>query len=140
LTDVPNLHDHFVYALSVHLEYRLLVLHTEHRDGPGPHAFIDLRFVGVVAHHFDDVTEPSILLDIERVETGSIVEQWAELFARRKNHGWPPIEYSDRSELADRLVHLGVRGYRVMGSCGLDGFVLATGIEYRQRERAVDLV
>ena len=134
--DEPSVHDNFVYALSVHLEKRLLVLHTDYRDSAGPRTLTDLRFVGLVAHHFDDVAEPSILLDIEEVTPGWVVEQWGELFDRRKNYGWPPIEYADRSELVDKLASQGVRGYRVMGSCGLDGFVLAERVEYRHREAA----
>jgi hypothetical protein len=134
LAECPNVHDNFVYALSVHLEKRLLVLQTQYRDGSGPPTLTDLRFVGLVAHHFDDVAEPSILLDIEEVPPGWVVEQWGELFDRRKNHGWPPIQYVDRSELVNKLVSQGVHGYRVMGTCGLDGFVLAAGVEYHQRK------
>lgn len=136
LTELPNLHDHFVYGLAVHLEGRWLVLHTEYRNGPGPPVLIDLRFVGLIAHYFVDVAEPSILLDIENVGVDWIVEEWGELFDSRKNYGWPPIEYADRSDLAVRLTDRGVQGYRVMGSCGLDGFVLAAGVEYCRRERA----
>jgi hypothetical protein len=138
LVGVPGVHDHFVYALAVHLEKRRLVLHTQYRDGPGPYVLIDLRFVGLVAHFFDDVAEPSILQDIEQVPTGWVVEQWAELFDQRKNSGWPPVEYVDRPDLANKLASRGVQGYRVMGSCGLDGFVLATGVEYRLRREAAE--
>ena len=134
--DEPSVHDNFVYALSVHLEERTLVLHTQYRDGPGPRTMTDLRFVGLMAHHFDDVAEPSILLDIEEVTPAWVIEQWGELFDRRKNYGWPPIKYVDRAELGNKLVAQGVRGYRVMGSCGIDGFVLASAVEYRQLETA----
>ncbi|WP_169977673.1 hypothetical protein [Tautonia rosea] len=137
-SDIPNVHDHFVYALAVHLERHRLVLHTQYRDGSGPYPLIDIRFVGLVAHHFDNVAEPSILLDIQEDTPGGVIEQWAERFDRLKNHGWPAVDYVDRSELARKLASRGVRGYRVMGSCGVDGFVLATGVEYRLRREAAE--
>jgi hypothetical protein len=135
---LPNVHDNFVYSLAVHLEQRVLILHTQYRDGPGPHELIDVRFVGLVAHHFDDVAEPSILLEIELVSAGSVVEQWGGLFSSRKNYGWPPLPFTDLADLARQLANRQVTGYRIMGSCGLDGFVLASEAQYRQREQAAD--
>src|SRR5262245_26720395 len=95
LLDAPEVHDNFVYALAVHLEQRALILHTQYRDGAGPNHLTDLRFIGLVAHHFDDVAAPSILLDVERVGAAWVVEQWGELFASRKGHGWPPVQFTD---------------------------------------------
>ena len=74
-----------------------------------------------------------------KVEAAWVVDQWGELFDRRKNYGWPPIEYADRSDLVSQLISLRVRGYCVMGSCGLDGFALATGVEYWTRPRQADV-
>src|SRR5689334_5956983 len=79
----PNIHDNFVYALAVHLEQRVLVLHTEYRDRPAPFEFTDVRFLGVVVHHFDDVAAPSILLDIMAVSPDWILKQGGELFLSR---------------------------------------------------------
>src|SRR5262249_26955298 len=136
----PNIHDNFVYALAVHLEQRVLILHTEYRDRKPPYELTDVRFIGLVAHYFEHVVEPSILLDIEEVSPEWVIQEWRELFERGKNYGWPPIRYADLAELSVRLAEQGVRGYRVMGSCGLDGFVLATGVEYQQRQRVVEFV
>ncbi|HJT79291.1 MAG TPA: hypothetical protein VJ739_18995 [Gemmataceae bacterium] len=138
LLERPDVHDNFVYALAVHLEQHVLVLHTQYRDGPGLHELTDVRFRGLIAHHFEDVVAPSILLDIERVPPGWVVEQWKGLFDSRKNYGWPPLEYTDLVDLIRRLAELRVFGYRIMGSCGLDGFVLASEAEYRQRKDPVE--
>jgi hypothetical protein len=135
----PAVHDNFVYALEVHLERRLLVLHTEYRDGPAEQEFTDVRFVGVVAHHFEHVAGPSILLDIEQVAAAWVVERWRELFERGKNYGWPSVQHSDVGGLGEELTRQRVHGYLVMGSCGLDGFVLAAGLEYRHPERATEV-
>jgi hypothetical protein len=138
--ETPDVHDNFVYALAAHLEQRIFVLYTQYRDGPDPSELIDLRFVGVLAHHFDDVAAPSILLDVERVGAAWVVDQWGELFLRRKNHGWPPVWFTDLVDLSRRLSELGVEGYRVMASCGLNGFVLASSAEFRRREQAAEVV
>jgi hypothetical protein len=138
LLELPKGHDNFVYALAVHLEQRVLILHTQYRDGAGPHELIDVRFVGLVAHQFDDVAEPSILLDIELVPAGWVAEHWRDLFISRKNYGWPPLKFTDLTDLDRQLANLPVFGYRVMGSCGLDGFVLASVAEYKRRAQAAE--
>lgn len=76
--ECPNVGDHFVYALAVHLEKPLLILHTEYRDGPGPGILTELLFFGHVAHSFDNVAGPSILFDIDEVAAGWLVEEWGE--------------------------------------------------------------
>jgi hypothetical protein len=136
--NAPNVHDNFVYALAVHLEQQVLILHTQYRDGAGPDNLIDLRFLGLVAHHFDDVAAPSILLDVEQVGSAWVVEQWGNLFLSRKNYGWPLVTFTDLADLKRQLGVMGVEGYRIMGSCGLDGFVLASSVEHRLRERAAE--
>src|SRR5947209_716357 len=121
----PSIHDNFVYALAVDLERRLLVLHTEYRDGNGPHELTDVRFRGVIAHYFQDVAGTSILFDIEEASADWVVREWSEQFERRKNHGWPPIEYTDLADLSRKLTEQHVFGYLVRSSYGLGGFVLA---------------
>ena len=133
----PNIHDNFVYAVSIRLDERVLTLHTQYRDGAGPYDFTDVRFTGVIGHYFQDVVAPSILLDIETVPSEWVVGQWRDVFERGKNHGWPPLNHRDLDDLCRLLKEQNIIGYRVMGSCGLDGFVLALGVEYRQREKAV---
>lgn len=91
----PNIHDNFVYALSIHLEHRVLVLHTQYRDGAGPYDFTDVCFTGVIAHHFQDIVAPSILLDIETVPSEWVVGQWREVFERGIHNGWPPLDHRD---------------------------------------------
>jgi hypothetical protein len=131
LLELPNIHDNFVFALTVQLEEHVLILHTQYRDGSGPYPFIDLQFLGVVAHHFDDLKAPSILFDVELVTANSIVEKWGALFSSRKNYGWPTASFVDLADLSLQLTKSGVVGYRVLGSCGLDGFLFAQSAEFR---------
>jgi hypothetical protein len=123
----PHIHDNFVYAVSIHLDHRVLVLHTQYRDDAGPHDFTDACFSGVIGHYFQDVAAPSILLDIETVSTDWVVGQWREVFERGKNHGWPPLNHRNLNELCHLLNEQHFVGYRVLGSCGLVGL---TGLSW----------
>jgi hypothetical protein len=67
------------------------------------------------------------------------VEHWRDVFERGKNHGWPPLSHRDLDELCRLLKQHNLLGFRVMGSCGLDGFVLARDVDYRPREAPAKL-
>src|SRR5262249_60962598 len=114
-----NIHDNFVYALAVHLGQRVLILHTEYRDRKSPYELTDVRFIGLVAHYFEHVAEPSILLDIEEVSAEWVIQEWRELFERGKNYGWRVIRYTNLAELSAGLAVHGVRRYRVYGWDGM---------------------
>jgi hypothetical protein len=133
-----SVHDNNVYAYVVDCERRRIVLHTEYRDG-GAEEYTDVTFSGVVAHHFGDVMAANILFDITEVEPGDIVRRWAELFARRKNYGWPDgIRYDDPQELMAALAGRGIRGYEIGSSYGLTGWVLGTGTVVSARAARVE--
>ncbi len=126
----PNVHDNFVYGLSCQFDQDVVIINTQYRDEAVPHPLTDLRFGGVVAHHFYDVGAPSVLFDVGLVTPSLLVELWSELFESRKNYSWP-ISFVDLEDLVAQLDNLGVSGFRVMASCGMDGFVLASEFHYR---------
>ena len=126
-----HVHDNFVYEYRVQLERQRITLFTEYRDqGEIAERKINLVFSGVVAHQLECVLyEPAnILLDVEETEPGLIYERDCDRFQRLKNHRWP-FTYKSPEELVLRLSQLGVKGYWVMGSCGMDGWILATTLE-----------
>lgn len=127
-----SLHDNNVYAYVVHCEGRRIVSHTEYRYG-GAEEFTDVTFTGVVAHHFECVLPGNILFDITEVEPAEIVNGSAELFARRKDDGWPAIEYREPQELALILKQQGIKGFEISSSYGLSGWVLAARMEVAER-------
>ena len=130
----PNIHDNFVYAIRIHLEQKVLVLHTQYRDGDGPHDFTDVRFSGVIAHHFRHITAPSILFNIEEVTPRWIVrDEWKELFDEGKEFNWPTFELRDPTMLLERIAADGIRGFTVSGVTGVDGFVLAKEVDFLRR-------
>jgi hypothetical protein len=131
-----SVHDNNVYAYAVHCARQRIVLHTEYPDGSAEE-FTDVIFSGVVAHYFENVLSGNILFDITEVEPARIVQSWAELFAHKKNFGWPAIEYDDPQELTSILVGLGISGYDIASSYGLSGWVLATEMTMSPRTARV---
>src|SRR5262245_21499282 len=102
----PSVHDNFVYALTLHLEKGFLILHTEYRDEPGPSELVDVRFVGCLAHHFDDVAAANVLFDIDRMEIPHLIERAGHLFMARKNYCWP-LDFEDLDDLSRKLIARG---------------------------------
>ncbi len=76
-----SIHDNNVYAYTVDCEGQKLVLHTEYLDRE-PHAFTDVVFCNLVAHHLEYVLRGNILFDVKEVELGSMVSENAGLFER----------------------------------------------------------
>lgn len=128
----PSVHDNNVYAYSVLAEGRQIILHTEFNEA-SPVEYTDVVFTGVVAHHFESSLKSNILFDIDEVDLKVVLEEYAPLFQRLKNYGWPIVEPPDSQDLQQKLRDRGTHAYIVNSSLGLSGFVLAASVEYRPR-------
>jgi hypothetical protein len=127
---IPEIGDDFVTSLTIHIEKKELILEIEYRmENEGPRNTA-LRFTGVCAHHFDHVSDPSIIYGIEGSDVKYIYDIWQHVFYKGKRHHWP-IQYDSKEDLIEKLNIQDIKCYKVYGTCGLDGFVLAKGIEYR---------
>lgn len=120
-----TIHDSFVIAIEHQLEERTLRIISHFRDRQIPEPYFVTDFRNVVAHHFRHVAAPSVLLDVEEFDVESIVSMHHELFADGLKHGWPFHGMRTVADVIAKLNADGVKAYQVMGSCGLDGFVLA---------------
>jgi hypothetical protein len=139
MSSQPSVHDNFVYGYSVDCEGRLLVLHTAYRDRK-PHELTDVIFRDVVAHHFEHVLPGNILLDIEEADVAAVVRDNARQLADSWRHGWPPVEYrGDLDALVTALKASGVRGYVILSSYGLSGWVFAGSCERASRDDAAKI-
>ena len=135
-----SIHDNWVYAQVVDYEGCRIVLHTvfPHVEPP---EFTDVVFEGVVVHHFEQQAFNSghppanVLFDVEESDPAFILGQYAELLARTKNYGWPVLDYGSIDDLVSRLTAGGVKCFEVHGTCGLSGFVFASQMEFRPRQR-----
>jgi hypothetical protein len=128
-----SVHDNNVYAYLVDCAGRRIVMHTEYR-GTGEPEFTDVVFTGVLAHHFTDVMRGNILFDITEIDIDRVVADWASIFSARKQFGWPEgIVYSRPEELPALLRQSSVNAYWIHSSYGIDGWVLAEEVEFRER-------
>ena len=129
-----SVHDNNIYAYSVLAENRQIILHTEFNE-KSPAEYTDVLFSGVVAHHFECSLQGNIVFDIDEVDVKAVLEEYAPLFQRLKNYGWPIFEPARFFKtLSGILRERGTHAYMVNSSLGLSGFVFASSVEYRQRE------
>jgi hypothetical protein len=122
----PSVHDSFVCSFYHHLEDRTLTILSHYRDHDIQEPYLTTEFTNVVAHHFQHVVAPSILFDIEETDVQTILSMNKELFKNGLNYNWPFHGPRTLAEVAHRLTSESINGYQIMGSCGLDGFVLAS--------------
>jgi hypothetical protein len=98
-----------------------------------PPLAIDVVFSGVVAHHFQNSHEPSVIFDIEEVELSDMfasmrpgAEQYFSQF-----YAAPQIGLAgDLAAISDFFARYGIRGFEIASSCGLCGWVLAASIAW----------
>ncbi|WP_417384638.1 hypothetical protein [Gimesia sp.] len=130
---IPPVHDNLVTALSIDLERGTLILKTRYQQMNQCEELTVLRFSGVLTHHFNHVMVPSILFDVECQTIPTLLNEWEWLFLKQKNYGWPLSSWKTVSELEQQLSERGLKMYRVRGSCGLDGFVMAEKVEFQMQ-------
>jgi hypothetical protein len=102
-----------------------MVLHTVFRERE-PNEFTDVEFDGVVAHLFEHVLPGNILFNVQEIEVGALVRNYAAVFENSWRYGWPPVEYrGDLDILVQALKAAAIRAYSIDSSYGLSGWVLA---------------
>jgi hypothetical protein len=122
-----SVHDNLILSYTVECEQRRITLHTAFFDNE-PNEYTDVTFSGVVAYHFEGDTFGTILFDISEVPPLTVYEDYEEVFVRRRNYGWPVLQYGAKEELLDKFNPEGIKAYRISSSYGMDGFVLAREI------------
>ena len=124
-----SVHDNLIASYVVDCLNRTLTLYTIFQDRE-PWEYTDVKFSGVLAHHFEHVLEQNILFDVIEVPTNEVVEANQSLFAESWRHCWPEVEYEgDLQRLNEELVKNMIKGYVVQGSFGCHGWVLAEKCE-----------
>ena len=119
-----SVHDNFLLSYSVEAGEKRITLHTAYYDRE-PHEFTDVLFTGVLAYHFEGDDLHTIFFDIEKTSLRHIYSDYQDLFERRKNYGWPLLEYNTAEELMQTLTDRNIQAFAISSACGLDGFVLA---------------
>ena len=140
-----SVHDNWVYAQAVDYETCRVVLYTVFPHSQPPE-YTDIAFEGVVVHHFErQLTGGSsgpanVLFDVEEADPLHVFAEFKGVIDRLKNHGWPVAEYTDVDDLVAKLTRAGAICYTVHGSCGLDGFVFASSVQFLPRPSRAEVV
>ncbi len=130
-----SVHDNRLVSYLVDCSARRIVLHTTFEDVEPPE-YTDVVFGGVVAYHFEGDTFGTILFDVAQAPMEEILDEYAAVFRRHKNYGWPAVPHTSEDELRQALQREGILGYLLSSSYGLCGFVLAKSIEMCPAEHA----
>lgn len=119
--DALPIHDNVLLSYTVDSAERRITLQTLYNQKERT----DVVFSGVLAYHFEGDSLRTILFDIYEVSLEQLLGEYAALFERRRNYGWPVLVYGSHDELLQKLRLYDVKAFEVRSSYGLDGFVLA---------------
>ena len=89
-----SIHDNNVFAIDIRCEEKVIVLHTEFREGTLPEC-VDVVFSGVVAHRFDHVLDGNILLEITESQPGAFYEENSSYLREFQKYGLPIVTLID---------------------------------------------
>jgi hypothetical protein len=123
-----SVHDNICRGYRFSGVRRQLVLETEYPCGSEKEGRqSDIIFEGVWCHHLESVQEGNIIFDIEEVSLGQVEHEFAGVFERLRNYGWPRLENQDDS-LAGLVRRHQLCVYRIGSSYGMEGFVVAKSV------------
>lgn len=117
MSAAPSVHDNILLSYTVDAEERRITLQTAYLDHE-PHEHTTVVFSEVLAYHFEGDTLGTILFDIQVVSAADIYVAYSDVFARRKQYGWPSVEYGTMEDLVDVLQARGIKSYLINSSCG----------------------
>jgi hypothetical protein len=101
-----------------------------HREPP---LAIDVVFSGVVAHHFQNVHQDSVINDIEEMAAGDLFAQirpQAGTYLQQFYYDPDVGPAGDQDAISRFFQRYGINGYAIHSSCGLCGWVLAASIAW----------
>ena|SRR6185312_14486584 len=124
----PDVHDSQVIAYSADSLSAEVVLHL--RAGPEGSPLFDLRFHGAVAHQFPFPLMPSWVFDLVPIPADELLaREWGTIAEGYRLVGWPG-NWAESLEHAQAFcTSMGVTGYDLETSYGIDGWVLAKSVE-----------
>lgn len=92
---------------------------------------IELVMKDVLTHHFENILNENILLDIEETHIDCFMDENIELLKNAKDDCWPMV-YDDIDGLKKYLLQNRYKYIKIYSSFGLCGWVLAKGYNLRR--------
>ena len=127
-----SIHDNHIISYEVDGVLKQIILHTEYAYGEEPAEKTDVIFGGVLDHYFRNSILPSIIFDVQEVETQSILIRDRDLINEgHKIAGWPSFWKDSIDEMIEDLSQGGYKMFEISSSYGLDGWVVANSCEFQ---------
>jgi hypothetical protein len=125
----PGVHDSEIVAYSVDSRSEELVFVCAPGTGSADGEF-RLVFRGVLAHQFAYPQLPSIILELMEVPVEDLLAREADNLAEgARQSGWPGPWYSSTETATAHCVSAGLKGYELLESYGMSGWVIARSVE-----------
>ena len=128
-----SVHDNFLVSYEVHCERREIRFETEYRDRGHPFELTKVLFQRVEAYQFRFDNSANIIFDVDEVPAMSLYAEHATQLQEGTRYGWPG-DWAQTPEAANGYFRLNaVRGFVLHSSFGMDGWVLARGMQMETR-------
>jgi hypothetical protein len=123
---VPSVHDNELISYEVQCEARTIIVRTEFRVKDKPREFTNVIFSGVQGYHFENDAFGNIIFGFETVPVEQFLTEYASEISESYRMAGAPGPWAANLETASAyLRELGIQGFILSSSCGLDGWVLA---------------
>lgn len=124
---MAKVHDYEIISYEVNLTNQKIIIHAESSDSTLV-SKINIVFVDVLSHFFENQLNGSIILDIEKYEISQFIIDNVDLLKKQKNYCWP-MNYDTDQDLIEKLLKEHYSYYVISSSYGLNGWVLAKKYE-----------
>ncbi len=122
-----NLHDNKV--LNYCVDFKLHALHMDTQTEAGK--TVSIHFSGLLAHWFENVIQDNILFDMDEITVEEFFQQYKNLLDKSIPYGFPAC--CSAEELREKMIQEKIRVLVISSSLGLNGFVLAQGVELSEK-------
>lgn len=121
-----SVHDNEVHAYRMVFPKKTLILETAYQTEK-----TDIRFAEVLAYSFENAGEQNVLFEVVESSLEEFIRWYSEHPDTQQafEYGFPIEGMKNPGAVLDSLKAQGYRYYEVNASVGLDGFVIAKGIE-----------
>lgn len=120
---LSKVHDNFILSYAVDFQEHTLKLKTQNANGNT----ILITFDGLLAHHFEHVSQDNILFGIDEISVEDFFANYQGLLGKTLCYGFPCCCSLD--ELHTRMHTEHLRVFVIDSSLGLNGFVLCKSIQ-----------
>jgi len=121
------LHDNRVLRYCADFGDHTLCMDTETEAGEN----VSVHFTGLLAHWFENVIQDNILFGMDEISADGFFEQYKDLLEHSLPYGF--LACCSGEELRKRMMQEKIRVFVIGSSLGLNGFVLAQGVEIQRQ-------